>query len=522
MRSNNSRTSNTLFNFMSSIGGQLIRIVLQFVIRTVFINTLGQEYLGITGLFSNILYMLSLAELGVGSAIIFKLYQPLATHDTNRLVVLMKFYKRVYTAIGLVVAAIGLLLIPFLPVLISDYVSVEKLGINVALIFCLYLFNSVSSYLFFAYKSAIVKADQKEYILNFVGYAVEIIVTIVQIAELLILRNFELYVVSIIFGSILTNLVNAFIAKRMYPFIDEKTDDNISIQECKEIFKDCAAIFLYKINGVVLKATDNIVLSAFMGLRTVALYSNYYVLYSAINTIFTKIFNSVSHSLGNLHVYHDVKKEYNVFRTVNLVTAIMGGTACVGIMVVSDEFISSWIGKEWVLNQPFSFLMGLELFTLANRSILSKYRTTMGLFQQAKFRPIISIFVNLFVSIALVRCWGICGVLVGTILADWSVMMWLDPLIIHNIGFQKQFSVFLYYKRMIKYIFIIITMCIVNKYICSHAFVGLGWISVIIHALICAVSVPLVLLLGSMNTYEGRAVVRLIKQYLKKMKILKG
>ena len=160
-----SRTTNTIFNFLSSIGGQFITIIMQFVVRTVFINTLGKSYLGISGLFSNILTMLSLAELGVGSAILFKLYDPIAKGNKSRIAALMRFYKIVYRYIGVIVCALGLCLIPFIPHLIHDYDTLTRLHINAALVFVLYLLQSVSSYLFFAYKSAIITANQKSIIL---------------------------------------------------------------------------------------------------------------------------------------------------------------------------------------------------------------------------------------------------------------------------------------------------------------------------------------------------------------------
>lgn len=289
MGKTNSRITNTFYNFTSSIGGQLLTIIMQFAVRSVFINTLGKSYLGINGLFSNILSMLSLAELGVGSAILFKLYEPIAHDDHHRIALLMKFYKNAYWVIGLAVAAIGICLIPFLPNLINDYDKLEALHINAAFIFLLYLLRSVSTYLFFAYKSAIVKANQKEYLLNVISYVFTVGAGIVQIIFLWIWPSFEVYVLLSVLQIIFQNVACAYLSDKMYPYINEKTSENIGIGEVKEIFKDCAALFLYKLNGVVLKATDNIVLSMFMGLDMVALYSNYYVFYTSINTLFSKI-----------------------------------------------------------------------------------------------------------------------------------------------------------------------------------------------------------------------------------------
>lgn len=517
MKKKNSRTTNTLFNFTSSVGGQLLTVAMNFFVRTIFIQTLGKSYLGINGLFSNILTMLSLAEFGVGSAILFKLYEPIAKDDHHRIAVLMKFYKTVYRLIGIGVAAIGLCLIPFLPMLINDYDKLEALHINVVLIFILYLFKSVSSYLFFAYKSAIVKANQKEYFLNVISYVFMIGSGVVQMICLLLFRSFEVYILINVLEVILQNIVCARFSDKMYPFINEKTDDKISWDEVKGIFKDCSALFLYKLNSVVLKATDNIILSKFIGLGIVGAYSNYYVFYANLSKLMNKVFNSVSHSLGNLHVGTDKKHEYQIFKAVDLITVIMGGTSCIGIFVVADEFVRTWIGEEWVLAQPFSLLMGIEIYTLAIRIMLSKYRTTMGLFQQAKFRPVAGMLINLIVSIALVKNWGICGVLVGTITADWTTYMWYDPMIVHKHGFGKGFSVTQYYVKNLGYLAVVFCVGVVDWLICTHFLVGLGWFSVIVHAAICGITVPGALIAISFRTQEGQYVYKLGMSYIRKI-----
>ncbi|MCD7929405.1 MAG: oligosaccharide flippase family protein [Clostridiales bacterium] len=497
-----SRTQNTIYNFITGIGAQFITIIMNFVCRTVFINSLGKSYLGINSLFSNILSMLSLAELGVGTAILFKLYDPLARNDQSRIKVLMKFYKQVYRIIAIVITLLGICLIPFLPNLISDYNTLSTLGLNPIFIYLLYLFNTVSSYMFFAYRSAIIKADQKEYILNIVSYLVIIIQNIFQILSLIVFKNFIIYVLIQIVAGITQNIIYAIIAQKYYPYLSEKSNEQISKEEIKDTFNDCYALLLYRINGVVLKSTDNIILSAFMGLGTVALYSNYYIFYTTINTLFTKIFESFVHSIGNLHTTKQTLHEYLIFKTSVLIASVLGGTAFIGIFVVADEFINVWIGSEWILPQPFSFLMGLELFTLSLRILLSKYRNAYGLFQQAKYRPVFSVIVNLFVSILLVNYIGICGVLIGTIIADWTTFMTFDPIILHKHGFENKFSVQSFYIQIVKNFFVVLFVGLIIKILCVNYLSGMGWISVALQICICAISVPSVLLITNRKKEE--------------------
>lgn len=506
-----SRTKYSFYNFASSMGGQVLTIAMKFIVRTVFIATLGKEYLGIGGLFQNILQLLSFAEFGVGSAIIFKLYSPIAQHDIRRINILMNFYKTIYRYVGIFVALIGLCMIPFLPYFIKDYDKLEYLNINIIPIFLLYLLNSVSSYLFFAYKSAIISANQKEYLLTLVSYIFTLGSGLIQIGVLYLTGNFELYVFVYVLSAILQNLVWALMANKMYPYIKQKCTEKLEKSEIKNIFKDCGALLIYRLNGIVLKATGTIILSVYFGLVTIAMYSNYFIFYTSINTLFSKIYNAIVHSLGNLHTTNNINHEYEVFRAVNLMTVILGATFGTGVCVVADELIDVWIGHDWILAQPFSILMGLEIYTLAIRIFIGKYRNSMGLFQQAKYRPLVGMIINLVVSVLFVKYWGVCGILVGTIVADWTTMMWYDPIIVHKYGYNSSFSVGTYFIRNFKYVTTAIVTAYLCYMICSNVFYGYGYWSVILHSAIVLFIVPTTIIVTNLRTIEGQYVINMIK-----------
>ncbi len=521
MTGSHSRTTNTIYNFASSIGGLLINVILQFIVRTVFISTLGKSYLGIEGLFSNILSMLSLAELGMGSAILYKLYAPLAGNDISRIRVLMRFYKNAYRVIGCVVIVCGLCLIPFLPSLISDHDKLDALGLNTVLIFCLYLARSASSYFFLAYRSSVIKADQREYIVNLISYIFTISAAVLEIIFLLIFKSFEIYVIAGIFTIAGQNICCGLVAKRLYPAAFAATDERLQRGEIKGIFKDCGALFLNRMNSVVMKATDNIILSAFMGLDTVALYSNYYIFYTTIFSLFGKVYTAVSHSLGNLHVTDNSEHEYRVYETVMLISAMFGGTAFAGIFVCADGFVSAWLGAQWVIAQPFALLMGLELYTMAFRSALSHYRSSMGLFRQSWFRPLVGMAVNIILSLILVNVWGICGVLVGTLAADWLAFMWIDPFIVHKYGFGGRYRIGRYYLKFIKNFAICICMAAADKLLCSYLLAGDGWLFVLLHALICLITVPGILALTNIKSTEFKYLKEMIVNIIKRRSVNK-
>lgn len=512
------RLQNTVLNFTSSIGGQLITVLTNFAVRTVFIHTLGKSYLGIGGLFKNILSMLSLAEMGIGSAIVFKLYEPIASGDKHRVAVLMKFYKTVYRFIGLAIMVIGILLIPFLPYLIKDYDKLGELNINAVLIFGLYLFDSVASYLFWAYKSALIKANQQEYYINIIGYVFTILASAVQIVSLLIFKNFIIYVVILSLKTIAQNLVVARKADKMFPYISKPPKEKIDSSESKGIFKDCGALFIYKLNNVVVKSTDNIVLSTFIGLDAVALYANYYIFYTTITSFFNKVYNSVGHSIGNLHTVHDPKREYRVFETTMLISAVLGGTVFTCIFAVSNEFINSWIGEEWIIPQPFALLMGLEIYTSSFKYAIAKYRNVYGLFRQGWMRPLLSMIINLVLSLILVNPLGIVGVLIGTLAADWLTFVWYDPLVVHRYGFGGEFPISRYFLKFAKYTVTVGAVGVLDYYFCTNFLTGMKWFSVIIHGLICGISTPAAILLVSLHTPESKYVLDLLSKPFRKIR----
>lgn len=512
----NDRTKNSVLNLITGFGGQIITTILSFFVRTVFINVLGKEFLGINGLFSNILSMLSLTELGLDTAINFKLYKPLAQHDEHRIRLLMKFYRDAYRIVGIVILFLGICLIPALPVLIKDYKTLEPLGINASLVFVLYLLQSVSSYLFFASRSAIVKADQKQYLLDIVGLFVNIIRCIVEILILIRTHNFILYTMSIIGFMILQNLLNAIVAKKIYPYAFAREKESISKEELLDIFKDLGAVFINKINNVVIKSTDNIVLSTFIGLSVVGMYSNYLLFYATIRTILSKVYNATKASAGNLFALEDTKTKYFFFENMNYISIILFGTASIGIAVMADEVVITWIGADYVIPQPFSILMSIEILFVGLKLNLGQIRNVAGAFRQMWFRPIIGIIINIVVSIVLVKKLGICGVLIGTISADILANFMVDPSIIYKYVFNNYRPVSNYYVKCIKYFSLLIIVGVIDGFLCRNIIVGHGWISVIVHFIICGISVPIAFMVFFKNRHETKYVFEKCKSILKR------
>jgi O-antigen/teichoic acid export membrane protein len=281
----------------------------------------------------------------------------------------------------------------------------------------------------------------------------------------------------------------------MYPAVFDKESDSLSWEEIKGLFKDCGALFTYKVNLAVLKATDNMVLSTFIGLAVVGLYSNYLMIYTTIKSFLNHFYTATKASMGNLYAVSDVSKQYEFFKIMNYITLLFYGTACVGIAVVADELLKCWIGSDYVIVQPFAILIGIELLFSGLKTNLGQVRDISGAFRQAWFRPILGIILNLGISIMLVQKCGIYGVIIGTISADILTNFMVDPTIIHKYSFKNYKPVSDYYKKNLGYLVLLFSIEVADMFLCSVILPGHGWLSVMVHAFICGISVPGVFLL---------------------------
>ena len=518
MAKGKSRTQNTIINIITGTGGKLLDTVLKFVVRTVFIHTLGKAYLGINGLFADILTMLSLTELGLDTAMNFQLYKPLAEGDNRRVCTLMKFYKQAYRVIGGAIIVIGLCIIPLLPYLIKDYASLEALKINAVLIFILYLLETAGTYLFGAYRSSLLKANQKKYIVDIVECAVSIVSCIVQIVVLVVTKDFLVFTVTWLVMDLSKTLLNAYVAKRFYPQFFDKDAESLKKSEIRELFKDCGALFVYKMNSVVLKATDNLVISAFLGLTWVGLYSNYLMMYNTIRSFLNQLYNAAKASMGNLFATETTEKKYQFFQIMNYVTVVFYGLACIGVAVCANELIENWIGTEYMIPQPFPLLVGVEILFHGLKQNLGQIRHVSGIFRKMWFRPVLGMIINLVSSVILVKVCGICGVILGTIISDLLTNFLVDPVIIHKYSFEDYKPVSEYYKKNGLYLLILAGVMAFNLWFASAVTISHGWISLAFHAAVVVISVFAVFTVLFRKTRECQYLLQTMKKVAAKVR----
>lgn len=434
------RLDNSIRNSLYALISQFISIAAMFVCRTVFIYTLGAEYLGVSGLFSNILAILSLSELGIGTAILSTMYRPMALGDTQHVRALLVLYGKAYRVIGTIVLLSGLAVFPFLNLLIKDKPDIPNLN----LIYLMYLANSVSSY-FFSYKSAIIEADQKSHIIDAREMVFELVKNSVQIAVLLITRNFILYLACELVIGLAKNINLYRKADAMYPYLKDGKPAKLAPESQKQVFRNIRAMVTHQIGDVFVNSTDSIMISSFIGVFWMGLYSNYLLLSQTVHSILVQILNAITASVGNLTATEQEEKRYEVYRKVLFVNAYMFGFCAICLWLMSGPFITIWVGEEYLLSFAIVSLVCVNFLTTGMRKSTIIFRNTMGLYWNDRFNPIAEAIVNLVVSLLLVQSMGIAGVLIGKLVSTMTTCFWVEPYVLFKHGFKK--PLFLFFKQ---------------------------------------------------------------------------
>lgn len=445
-----SRTVKVFRNASVGILSQVLSVIFSFVLRIVFALSLGKEYLGINGLFSNILMLLSFAELGLGNAIIFSMYKPLAEQNLKKVSSLLKFYKKAYAVIGVIFLLLGIILLPFIRKIIVDVPTVLE---NITYIYLLFLLNTVISY-FFAHKKSLLIADQKNYVVTLFYQSFQIMQLILQTIVLLKFKNYYLFVIIMIIFTIMKNLAIEIYVNKKYAYIFDIKTNGLDKSEVKGLFSDVKALFLYKIGSLVFKNVDSIIISALLNVATYGVYSNYILLRNTLVSLAEQVMNAFTASFGNLNAGDDIDNKKNKFYDFLFISAWMYGLMFVGITALGNSFIRMIFGNDYVLPKTIPLLTAI-LFYQSGLALPSYiYRTTLGLFRKGKYTPLFAAFFNILLSLILGNLIGLSGILLASIISRGVTFDIVDPMLIHKFGFRS--SAKPYIKKYISYVIFMI------------------------------------------------------------------
>ena len=429
------RTKRSAVNIGVNVLGQVLNFILAIVSRSVLAKALPGEYLGINGLFYNILNILSLAELGIGTAMLYAFYAPVAEDNKREIQTLMNLYRTLYKTVAIAVTVLGLSLIPFLGYMMKDGKAID----NLVLIYLLYLLQSVSSY-FFIYKTVILTANQQHYIVNLYTYSATVLRYLFQIGILLLTKNFFFYLLVQVFFTILPNIQASRKAQKNYPYIGENQKEMPPPEKKSSIYRNVKAVFIHKIASVLVYNTDNLIISAFVGLSSVGIYSNYKLISTNLMTLIIQVFTGITASIGNLAAKESEEKIEEVFFALNLLGFLLYAYCCISMAVLFRPFIQ-WIFGEKFLLEPVAVLLLLAQFYLTGmRQAVQQFRNAMGIFRQDKYRPVAEMILNVGISIFLAGKYGMIGILAGTVISLLLISVWLEPLILFKYGFLKRYK----------------------------------------------------------------------------------
>ena len=502
-----SRTKNATRNIIWGITYKVSTLFLPFIVRTVMMYSLGSEYLGLSSLFTSVLNVLSLAELGVGSAMVYAMYKPIAENDTDTVCGLMNLYRKIYKIIGVIIIIAGLVIMPFLRNFISGEIPKD---INIYTLFAIYLINTAGSYLLFAYQASVLNASQRNDIASKVNMFTGIAKNVFQIVILLLWRNYYGYVVLLPITSFAANVITAVCARRMYP--EYTCRGEVEPNLIKEIRSKVMALFAVKITSVIYNSVDSIVISAFLGLVALAKYNNYYYIMNAIISIVTVVFTSITSSIGNSIVLESDKKNYKDYMNLSFINAWIVGWCTVCLFCLYQPFMKLWVGEDLMFGMGIVTCFCVYFYVFQLKSVQSAYKDAAGLWKEDMWRSYAANAFNLIMNIILVQIVGIYGIILSTILALTVVTYPWQTWMIHKKLFHC--SMWMYLKKLGIYTIITFVACVITYWICKYV-PGEGIINIAIRFIICMIIPNVIFLASTYRMIEFKETLKIVKKILK-------
>ncbi len=426
--------------------GNIASMILGFILRSVFIMQLNETLLGVNGLYTGVLSILSLAELGIGTALNYSLYAPVAEKDTEKIKSYMQLYKKAYYSIAVVVAVIGICISPFLRYIIKNpgSYSVKELTIY----YYIFLFNTVSTY-FVSYKYSLVNAEQKNYIQTNITTLTKLVTVILQIVVLICTKNFLVYLLTAAGVELAQKIfVNQYLNYK-YPYLKDRQVTKLKKEETDEVINKTKALVFHKVGDVARLQTDSIIISSFVSVALVGVVDNYNYVINSVAGFVNIIFNSVISSFGNLIATENKEKQFSLFKVYRFFACWIYGFSAIGFWILLSPLVELWLGRQWLLSGTIISCILFDYYFKGDRIVLSNYKTAAGVFEQDKYLALIQGVVNLVISIVLVQKIGLVGVYIGTIVSGLIANI-TKPIIIYKACFDR--SAWSYFADSCKYL----------------------------------------------------------------------
>lgn len=472
------RTKNAKRGILFGFFNKIIMLFFPFFLRSLIINYLGVEFLGINGLFTSVLQVLNMTELGFSNAVVFSMYEPIAQNDKNILCSILKFYRRIYTIIGFVILLVGASFVPFLRFFIK---GTYPESVNIYIIYLIYLANTVVSYFLFAYKNALLSAYQRVDIASNINTIVHFCIYIVQAFIIVFVKNYYFYTVMFVLATIIVNISTHFCTKRLFP--DLFCNGIISENKKQEITTKVKGLFVNKVCGVSRNAFDSIFISAFLGLAYTAIYNNYYYILNGVVSLLAVISPAILGGVGNSIVTETQHKNYEDMTKINFVYMWLSGWCTCCLICLYQPFTEIVFGKDFLLPFPIIILLCVYFYVLKMGDIRSVYSDARGLWWENRYRAISESIANLVLNFVLGRLFGIYGIILATLLSLFFINFCWGSTILYKYYFTEE-KVREYYLLHLLYAFVTAFVCIITYFICSRI-QSTGILKFIFNVLIC-------------------------------------
>lgn len=471
------RTKNAAKNVIYGLLYRFILSILPFIIRSLIIYELGIEYLGLNSLFTSILSVLSIAELGVGEAIVYAMYKPIAEDDDAKICALLNLYKKLYTYIGLIILAFGIMLLPFLEYLIKGSYPAD---VNLYILYLIFLSNTVVGYLFLGYKQSILIAFQRSDIISKISIVVTIITYVLQGGLILAFHNYYFYIILVPISTVINNYLKSNAVDRAFPSYCCK--GSVPDKEAKVIKRNVIALLGTKVSSTVHHSSDSIITSMFLGLTIVAKYSNYYLIISVVTSLTAIVYSSLTAGLGNSIETESLDKNYDDFMILSFMNfwIISWFSAC--MLSLIQPFMRIWVGDGLVLPFSMSILFTVYFYLYQSNQIVLTYKDSAGIWYADRYRPYVTMLVNLISNIMLVQIIGIYGIIISTILSFFITIPWASFVLFREL-FKKKFMEYVLF--VIKHTLIAVFVCVLTYSVLNFYRLDNVWIDFISRLFIC-------------------------------------
>ncbi|MGL5384033.1 MAG: lipopolysaccharide biosynthesis protein [Culicoidibacterales bacterium] len=506
------RIQNSMKNIAISIITQVVIVLLGFISRKVFIDNLGTDYLGVNGLLTNLLSMLSLVEGGIGLSIVYNLYKPLAENDQPKIIALIQLYKKIYGILAIVITVLSIVLYLFLGNLIKGGTNVPFIGI----VYSIFVFKNIVSYLN-AHKWSLINADQKDYVIAKYNLLFNVVTTITKIIVLVLTQNYILFLLIEVVIFIIQNLYNGKIVNDRYAYI--KTKERYCVDEATKtnLVSNVKALFLHNIGTWVVFGTDNILISAFVGIKQVGLYSNYTMIIGQLASLLSPVLGGIGASVGNLIATESKTKSYEVFKTTYLINFWIYAFATIFLYNLVEPFINWWLGEGLLLDQLTFFVVLVNFYLKGMRITVNIFKSKAGIFVADKYVPLIEAGINLGASLFLVQYFGLAGIFMGTTISTLAIPVWTQSKLVYNQIFEK--SVLDYLRTYSLYLLLVISIGMITTWLCNLVTIELLFISLILKGLICVVVINSIFIVLFYRTAEFQYLLNLVTSSISKSKL---